>query len=160
MNYDIVEALSQIAREKGVELRVLVERLEASLLSAAKRKYGMNAEITVSFNEAEGAILMIVTKTVVGRVSDRGLEMTATEARPYKSDAAVGDEITIPLDIAEFGRNAISAAKQVREAYTQRANFRNQLAKQIPPVRLKVLNFFKNYNKPSPETGCHTSNNL
>jgi N utilization substance protein A len=125
MNYDIVEALSQIAREKSVELRVLVERLEASLLSAAKRKHGANAQVTINFDEAEGGIEMFLTKTVVGRVSDRGLEMTSLEARAYRSDASVGDDIIIPLDIMEFGRNAIQAAKQVliqgvREAERER----------------------------------------
>ena len=37
MNYDIVEALGQIAREKGVDLQVLKDRVEASLLSAARK---------------------------------------------------------------------------------------------------------------------------
>lgn len=125
MNYDIVEALSQIAREKGVELRVLVERLEASLLSAAKRKHGANAQIAVNFDEDQGGIEMHVTKTVVGHVTDRGLEMTSAEARKYKAEASVGDDIVIPLDIMEFGRNAIQAAKQVliqgvREAERER----------------------------------------
>ncbi len=125
MNYDIVEALSQIAREKGVDLQILVDRLEASLLSAAKKKYGLNAQITVNFDRGRGGIEMIMTKTVVGKVSDRGLEMTAREARAIKADASVGDDIVIPLDIAEFGRNAIQAAKQVliqgvREAERER----------------------------------------
>ena len=145
MNYDIVEALSQIAREKGVELRVLVERLEASLLSAAKRKYGANAQITVNFDEDEGSIEMVITKTVVGRVSDRGLEMTSMEARVYKADAAVGDEIVIPLDIAEFGRNAISAAKQVliqgvREAERERVydDFHDKVGEMVRGVVQQV----------------------
>ena len=125
MNYDIVEALGQIAREKGVDLQILVDRLEASLLSAAKRKHGANAQILVNFDRARGGIEMIMTKTVVGNVSDRGLEMTATEARAYKAGASVGDDIVIPLDIAEFGRNAIQSAKQVliqgvREAERER----------------------------------------
>ncbi len=125
MNYDIIEALSQIAREKGVDLRILVDRLEASLLSAAKKKYGINAQITVNFDQGRGGIEMWMTKTVVGKVSDRGLEMTSVQARALKADASVGDEITIPLDISEFGRNAIQAAKQmliqgVREAERER----------------------------------------
>lgn len=125
MNYDIVEALSQIAREKGVDLQILVDRLEASLLSAAKRKHGANANIVVNFDESAGGIEMLMTKTVVGHVSDRGLELTATEARRYQANASVGDDVVIPLDIAEFGRNAISAAKQVliqgvREAERER----------------------------------------
>jgi N utilization substance protein A len=145
MNYDIVEALSQIAREKGVELRVLVERLETSLLSAAKRKHGANAHIVVDFDEAAGSIEMYMTKTVVGRVSDRGLEMTAAEARPYKADASVGDDVVIPLDIAEFGRNAIQAAKQVliqgvREAERERvyADFSDRVGQVVRGVVQQV----------------------
>ena len=125
MNYDIVEALSQIAREKGVDLQILVDRLEASLRSAAKKKYGANAQITVNFDRGRGGIEMFMTKTVVRRVTDEGLEMTAAQARRHKADASVGDEIVIPLDIAEFGRNAIQTAKQmliqgVREAERER----------------------------------------
>jgi N utilization substance protein A len=125
MNHDIIEALSQIAREKGVDLQVLRDRVEASLLSAAKKKNGMNAQITVRFDEGKGRIEMFMTKTVVGTVSDRGLEVTASQARAYKAEASVGDEVVIPLDVEEFGRNAILAAKQVliqgvREAERQR----------------------------------------
>ena len=125
MSHSIVEALSQIAREKGVELRVLVNRLEDSLLSAAKRKHGANAQVSFIFDEAAGVIEMSLTKIVVGHVSDTGLEMTSAQAKAYKENAAVGDEIVIPLDIAEFGRNAIQAAKQVliqgvREAERER----------------------------------------
>jgi transcription termination/antitermination protein NusA len=125
MNYDIIEALSQIAREKGVDLQVLKDRVEASLLSAARKKHGQNAQITVRFDEARGGIEMFMTKTVVGTVSDRGLEVTAPQARAYKADASVGDDVIIPLDVEEFGRNAILAAKQVliqgvREAERER----------------------------------------
>jgi len=125
MNYDIIEALSQIAREKGVELQVLKDRVEASLLSAARKKHGANALITVRFDEGRGGIEMFMTKTVVGKVSDRGLEVTAPQARAYKADASVGDDVIIPLDVEEFGRNAILAAKQVliqgvREAERER----------------------------------------
>ena len=125
MNYDIIEALSQIAREKGVELQVLKDRVEASLLSAARKKHGANAQITVRFDEGKGGIEMFMTKTVVGKVSDRGLEVTAPQARAYKADASVGDDVIIPLDVEEFGRNAILAAKQVliqgvREAERER----------------------------------------
>src|SRR6185436_14094732 len=125
MNYDIIEALSQIAREKGVDLQVLKDRVEASLLSAARKKHGANAQITVRFDEAKGGIEMFMTKTVVGKVSDRGLEITSPQARAYKADASVGDDVIIPLDVEEFGRNAILAAKQVliqgvREAERER----------------------------------------
>ena len=63
MNYDIVEALSQIAREKGVDLQVLKDRVEASLLSAARKKHGINAAITITFDGDQGGIEMHMTKT-------------------------------------------------------------------------------------------------
>ena len=125
MNYDIVEALGQIAREKGVDLQVLKDRVEASLLSAARKKHGINAAITITFDGDQGGIEMHMTKTVVGMVTDRGLEITAPQARAFMSEVSVGDDVVIPLDVEEFGRNAILAAKQVliqgvREAERER----------------------------------------
>ena len=37
MNYDILETLTQIAREKNIELDYVVETLESALVQAAKR---------------------------------------------------------------------------------------------------------------------------
>ncbi|HET9234274.1 MAG TPA: transcription termination factor NusA [Candidatus Eisenbacteria bacterium] len=145
MNYDIIEALSQIAREKGVDLQVLKDRVEASLLSAARKKHGANAQITVRFDEGRGGIEMFMTKTVVGKVSDRGLEITSPQARAYKSDASVGDDVIIPLDVEEFGRNAILAAKQVliqgvREAERERVytNFADRVGSIVRGVVQQV----------------------
>ena len=56
MNYNIIEALGQIAREKGVDLQILKDRVEASLLSAARKKQGQNAQITDRFDEGNGGI--------------------------------------------------------------------------------------------------------
>lgn len=113
MNYDIIEALGQIAREKSVELKLLVETLEAGLLSAARKKFGANANVGVKFDEAKGGIEMWLTKRVVERIEDPALEMTLREARDVDPQARLDQDVLIPLDIAEFGRNAIAAAKQV-----------------------------------------------
>ena len=43
MNYEIVEALGQIAREKNVDKKLVIETLEAGLQSAARKKYGATA---------------------------------------------------------------------------------------------------------------------
>ena len=56
---------------------------------------------------------MALRKTVVETVEDPALQLTVEEARTHKSDARVGDVLTFPLPIAEFGRNAIQTAKQV-----------------------------------------------
>src|SRR5262247_1249427 len=113
MNNEILDALSQITREKSVDRQMLVETLEAGLASAVRKKHGATADVQVSFSNDTGAITVALRKTVVETVEDSSLQMTVEEARAYKSNAQVGDVLTFPLPIAEFGRNAILAAKQV-----------------------------------------------
>jgi N utilization substance protein A len=113
VNYEIIEALGQIAREKSVDRQLLIDTLEAGLLSAAKKKHGLNAMVGVKFDDQKGVIEMWLTKAVVDRIEDPSLLMTLNQARMVDPEARVGQEVRIPLDIAEFGRNAIQAAKQV-----------------------------------------------
>ncbi|HEX7878134.1 MAG TPA: transcription termination factor NusA [Candidatus Eisenbacteria bacterium] len=113
MNYEIIEALGQIAREKSVDRKLLIETLEQGLLSAARKKFGLNAQVGVRFDEGRGGIEMWLTKSVAETIADPALEMTLRDAQAVDPNATVGQEVMIPLDIAEFGRNAIMAAKQV-----------------------------------------------
>ena len=125
MNYEILDALSQITREKSVDRQMLVETLEAGLASAVRKKHGATADVQVSFSNDTGAITVALRKTVVETVEDSALQLTLEEARAHKSNAQIGDVLTFPLPIAEFGRNAIQTAKQVliqrvREAERER----------------------------------------
>jgi N utilization substance protein A len=113
MNNEILEALSQITREKSVDRALLIETLEAGLASAVRKKHGATADVEVKFSNDNGAISAAIRKTVAETVEDPALQMTLEEARPSRPNAQIGDVIVIPLPIAEFGRNAILAAKQV-----------------------------------------------
>jgi N utilization substance protein A len=113
MNYEILDALSQITREKSVDRALLVETLEAGLASAVRKKHGATADVEVQFSNETGAISVALRKTVVETVEDPALQLTVEEARAHRPDARVGDLLTFPLPIAEFGRNAIQTAKQV-----------------------------------------------
>ena len=113
MNYEILDALSQITREKSVDRQLLVETLEAGLASAVRKKHGATAEVEVRFSNETGAITVAIKKTVVETVDDSAIHMTLEEARAHKPNAQIGDVLTFPLPIAEFGRNAIQTAKQV-----------------------------------------------
>jgi N utilization substance protein A len=125
MNNEILDALSQITREKSVDRALLVETLEAGLASAVRKKYGATADVEVRFANDTGQISVAIRRAVVETVEDPAVQMTVEEARAYKSDARVGDVLTFPLSIAEFGRNAVQTAKQVliqrvREAERER----------------------------------------
>src|SRR5437867_5566050 len=113
MNNEILDALSQITREKSVDRQLLIETLEAGLASAVRKKHGATADVQVTFSNDTGAIAVALRKTVVETVDDSAIQLTLEEARAHKSGAQIGDVLTFPLPIAEFGRNAIQTAKQV-----------------------------------------------
>ena len=115
MNYEILDALSQITREKSVDRALLIETLEAGLASAVRKKHGATADVEVRFSNETGQIKVALRRHVVELVEDPAFQLTVAEARqfPQYREAKVGDVLTFPLQIAEFGRNAIQTAKQV-----------------------------------------------
>jgi N utilization substance protein A len=113
MNNEILDALSQITREKSVDRALLIETLEAGLASAVRKKHGATADVEVRFSNETGAITVALRKTVVEAVEDPALQLSPLDARRTKSDAQIGEVLVFPLSIAEFGRNAIQTAKQV-----------------------------------------------
>ena len=113
MNYEIVEALGQIAREKNVSRELVIETLEAGIVSAARRRYGANADIRVVFEEATGGMRIDYVRKVVDDITDEELEIEIDDARLEDPKAQVGQDFVVELSLAEFGRNAIQAAKQV-----------------------------------------------
>jgi N utilization substance protein A len=125
MNFEIIEALGQIAREKNVNRELVLETLEAGLVQAAKRRYGDTANIAVHIDPNTGEMDIEAIKTVVAEVGDPDSEIPLAEASRMDPAAAIGGEVIFPLDFADFGRNAILMAKQiliqrVREAERER----------------------------------------
>lgn len=113
MNSDILEALQQITKEKNIEMDYLIATLESSLLSAAKKKFGMGDNLTVKVDLKNGEIRMAITKKVVETVADPNTEISLEMARKTESKAKLGQEISLPIGIEDFGRNAILTAKQI-----------------------------------------------
>ena len=114
MEYNIVEALQAVVREKNVDQSTLMESLVVGLQSAAKKKVGLNADIQVGVDEDTGEIEIVQRKSVVERVIDSESQISLADAElEYGDGIEVGDVVKTYLDYNDFGRNAISVAKQV-----------------------------------------------
>jgi len=114
MAYDMIEAMTLIAREKNIDFDSVVETLEASLLAAAKKKYDYTDNISFKFDRKNNELLMMATKKVVETITDPNVEIGLPEAKEIDASAEVGDELDIYIDYeSEFGRNAIASAKQM-----------------------------------------------
>ncbi|MDP6777464.1 MAG: transcription termination factor NusA, partial [Candidatus Latescibacteria bacterium] len=127
MNYEVLEALGQIAQEKNVSRDLVIETLEIGLISAAKRRFGTADNVEVEIDANSGEIRVQATKEVVedGDVEEPGLQIPLSAAKEIDPKAKVGKEVKEELAFADFGRNAIQSAKQiliqrVREAERER----------------------------------------
>ena len=125
MNTGFIEAFSQIIREKKVDKNTLVETIKTSLVTAARKKHGPEADIRVHLDEAKGILEVYRVYKVVDEVEDEVNELTLEEAKEIDENAEVGKEVKEELPLEEFGRNAIQTAKQVltqrvREAERER----------------------------------------
>lgn len=124
-NLNIVEALTQIAREKSVDRNLVIQTLSEALISAAKKRYGNTENFAVDIDANTGRMSVVANKTVVEEVIDPSTQIELEEAKRLDERAQLGGVVAEPLKLAEFGRNAIQTAKQVliqrmREAERER----------------------------------------
>jgi transcription termination/antitermination protein NusA len=105
--------IDQIAKDKGVDKKMIIEALEEAMRQAAKKKFGQDREIEARFNEETAEIELFEFREVVDRVADPNTQITLDQAHEYDAEAEVGDEIGVKLDASGFGRILAQAAKQV-----------------------------------------------
>ena len=108
-----LEALKELAREKGVEEEVLFDAIEAALISAYKRNFGSAQNVRVVLDRTPGAYHVYAIKTVVETVEDDVQEISLAQARTIRPDYEIGDVLEIEVTPANFGRIAAQTAKQV-----------------------------------------------
>jgi len=106
--------IDQVVKDKGIDRQVLVEALEAAVLSAANKKYRNTRDLEAHFNDESGEVDLFEFVTVVDEVEDSYREIDLDEARSdFDPDAEVGDSLGMPLDAGDFSRIAAQTAKQV-----------------------------------------------
>ncbi len=114
MDHNILNALSEITREKNIDQEVIIESLEAGLQSAARKKLGAEANIDARVDRDTGTMLIEQVKTVVIEIDDPDTDIALEEAQiEFGDEVEVGDEVRWELPIGDFGRNAILVAKQI-----------------------------------------------
>ena len=113
MSSDLMKMIDQVSREKGVEREVLIKALEEAVKAAARKKYGPDYDMEVSYNKELGEIEVFEFKEVVENVTNEHLEVSREEAYDMDPESELGDSLGIRLDIDTFGRIAAQSAKQV-----------------------------------------------
>jgi N utilization substance protein A len=127
MEYNVLEALSMIMREKHIDKQIIIDSLVAGLQSAAKKKLGAEAIVDARIDGDTGDMVIEQVKNVVEDVEDPETDISLAEARrEFGEDVSPGDEVRWELPLEEFGRNAILVAKQILVQKVREAE-RNQI---------------------------------
>jgi len=110
---ELMEALSQIVHGKKIDKSIVFEAIEASLISACKKNFGMNAEIIVNIDEETGSVKVFQQKTVVETVEDTSCQLSLAEAQEIKKTYKIDDVVSIEVAPKDFGRVSAQSAKQM-----------------------------------------------
>lgn len=113
MNSEFIEALSEIEREKGISKDLLIDAIEAAMISSYKRNFNTAQNVRVDINRQTGVIRVFARKTVVEDVLDPRLEISLAAAREINQNYLLGDIVEIEVTPRDFGRIAAQTAKQV-----------------------------------------------
>ncbi|MGQ9780044.1 MAG: transcription termination factor NusA [Bacillota bacterium] len=149
MNQEFVEALAQLERERGIAKEVLIEAVEAALVSALKRDQRSAQNIRVQLDPETGEIKVFSRRTVVEEVTDEREEISLAEAKALDPRYQVGDVVEQLIQPKEFGRIAAQTAKQVvvqriREA--ERALIYDEYANRVGDIVTGIVHRFEQKN--------------
>jgi len=144
LGMDLGTIVEQVAQEKGIDKKVLIETMEAAILKAAQAAFGPTRELEARFNEESGNIDLFQYMTVVEEVATAEREIALSVAVKHGLEAEIGEELGFqvfwhPRDAErarqqdkEFG--AVLDMKQARSTFGRIAA---QTAKQVLLQRVR-----------------------
>ncbi len=114
MNSEFLNALDEIEKFKNISKDILLDAIDAALISAYKRNYNTNHNnVVVNIDRENGEIKVFRQMSVVETVEDSLSEITLDEAKNISGTYELGDVVNIEEKPADFGRIAAQTAKQV-----------------------------------------------
>lgn len=115
MKKNIVEAVNNLLKERGIDRALFQEIIEGVFFTIIRKHYGQTDNFTIIFNPEKGDIEIQAMKVVVedDNVTDPATEISLSDAMEYDPYSEVGEETMVLLDYEkEFGRRAVTTARQ------------------------------------------------
>ena len=113
MKSEFMIAITQLAAEKNLPQEVVLQAMEAALVSAYKKDVELQGSVAVRINRDTGDHHVYMEHTVVQEVTEPTTEIALIEARRKKPDVMLGDILLEEVHPGHGGRIAAQTAKQV-----------------------------------------------
>ncbi|MCC6159481.1 MAG: transcription termination/antitermination protein NusA [Deltaproteobacteria bacterium] len=112
MGSELTQVIDAVVKERGVSKDVIISALESAMVSAARKKLGIDYDIEAHFNPELGEVELFRFREVVEDVEDDSVEILIEDARVLDPEAQLGDSIGEKIDSRNFGRISAQMAKQ------------------------------------------------
>jgi N utilization substance protein A len=109
---DFFRALEVLADERGIEKEKILDVMGRGILNAYKKDHYTSDNARIEFNTVKNEIILYADYVVVETVENPG-EIALEVARKKRKTIKIGDTITTKESPKEFGRIAVSSAKQI-----------------------------------------------
>ncbi|NLB91720.1 MAG: hypothetical protein GX786_10955 [Clostridiales bacterium] len=117
MKSEIIQAVSALAKEKGLDEEMLYTAIEEALKTAYKknlpRHSAIPSNLSVIIDRLTGEVKVFARKIVVEEVEDGANQVTLSQAHQIRADYELGDIAELDVTPQGFLRVAAQAAKQV-----------------------------------------------
>ncbi|MBO0959111.1 transcription termination/antitermination protein NusA [Neobacillus sp. MM2021_6] len=113
MSSELLDALTILEREKGISRDILIDAIEAALVSAYRRNFNQAQNVRIDLNLQAGSMRVFARKEVVDQVFDPRLEISLEDAVRINPNYQVEDVVEMEVTPKDFGRIAAQTAKQV-----------------------------------------------
>ncbi|MGR6836115.1 transcription termination factor NusA [Syntrophomonas erecta] len=113
MSNELIQALIDIEKERGIPKAALVDAIKTALNTAYKKNFGVGQNVSVEFNEISGEVRVYSQKQVLSEVEDPRLEISLEEAQKLYPECKEEDMVYVEATPSDFGRIAAQTAKQV-----------------------------------------------
>ena len=98
---ELIAALNQLEKEKGIDKDVIMEAIENSLLAACKRDFGSADNVVVNMDRETGDIYVYAIKEVVDEVYDPALEISLGKALLCRKSKKKKEELYMIISTAK-----------------------------------------------------------
>ena len=112
-NKELILALEELEKEKGINKEYLLESIETALVTAYKRNFDSLENVKIEMDRKTGATHVYSVKEVVEKVENGNKEINIKEAKNINPNVEIGETVEIEIVPRNFGRIAAQTAKQV-----------------------------------------------
>ncbi len=113
MNVEFLEALRDLEKERNISADIILDAIDAALVSAYKKNFGSSQNVRTEINRETGDFHVYSRKNIVEEVEDDRLEISLAAAEKINPGYEVGDIYEVEVTPRDFGRIAAQTAKQV-----------------------------------------------